>query len=146
MTSEHGWRFDAAAAPHRLIPSVRARSSLAAVLVVALALGSGAALLYFVLQRSLLSGLDTAATTTAGEVATQLNSNGVDGLDARLKATAIEGQLVQVLDASANVDRDVEFAAESGAGHRVAAAAEPACCGRRPVCSRSSDRSAPSWC
>lgn len=103
VTSEFGWRFDAAAAPARLIPSVRARSALAAMLVVALALGSGAALLYFVLQRSLLSGLDSAATARAGEVVSELRADGVNGLDAELKATGTEGQLVQVVNAEDEV-------------------------------------------
>ena len=103
VTSEHGWRFDAATAPPRLLPSVRARSAVAAVLIVAVALAGGAALLYFVLQRSLLSSLDAAATVRAEEVATKVESRGLDGLDADLKAAAPPGQVVQVVDPSGHV-------------------------------------------
>ena len=98
VTSELGWRFDAAAAPPRLLPSVRARSVLAAVLVVALALALGAAVLYYVLQRSLLSTLDSAAAVRAGEVVSQIQSEGLSGLGDDLKATARQGQVVQVVD------------------------------------------------
>jgi signal transduction histidine kinase len=74
------------------------------VLIVAFALATGAGLLYFVLQRNLLSGLDDAATARSAEVATQLR-NSVndapedihDAMDDRLKADAHEGQLVQVI-------------------------------------------------
>jgi signal transduction histidine kinase len=99
----HGWRFDAATAPPRLLPSVRARSAVAAVLVVALALAAGAALLYFVLQRSLLSGLDSAATVRADEVVSQLQQNGPGDLDDRLKASARQGQQVQVVSPDGDV-------------------------------------------
>jgi signal transduction histidine kinase len=100
---EYRWRFEAAVAPHRLVASVRGRSAVAAVLVVALALAAGAALLYYVLQRQLLHGLDTAATVRAGEVATRLVAGGEGGLDAALKAGAREGQLVQVVDPAGRV-------------------------------------------
>jgi hypothetical protein len=114
VTSEFGWRFDARAAPHRLVPSVRARSSLAAVVVVALALGSGAALLYFVLQRTLLSGLDSAAVIRAGAVAGRLTANGPDELDAMLKATAVEGQVTQVLNPDGRVIADSSSRSHQG--------------------------------
>jgi signal transduction histidine kinase len=100
VTTEHGWRFDAATAPPRLLPSVRARSAVAAVLVVALALACGAAVLYYVLQRSLLSGLDTAATIRVREVVAEIERDGLDGLGDDLKANARQGQVVQVVDPS----------------------------------------------
>ena len=103
VSSVHGWRFDAATAPPRLLPSVRARSAVAAVLVVALALAAGAALLYFVLQRSLLAGLDEAATVRAEEVVAQVEREGLDGLDARLKASGRQGQQVQVVNPNGDV-------------------------------------------
>jgi signal transduction histidine kinase len=97
VTSEHGWRFDAAAAPPRLLPSVRARSAVVAVLVVALALAGGAVLLYYVLQRSLVSSLDLAATVRMQAVLAQITADGLTGLDAELKATVQQGQVVQVV-------------------------------------------------
>jgi signal transduction histidine kinase len=100
---EYRWRFEAAVAPHRLVASVRGRSAVAAVLVVGLALAAGAALLFYVLQRQLLHGLDAAATVRAGEVATRLVAGGEGGLDAALKAAAREGQLVQVVDPAGRV-------------------------------------------
>jgi signal transduction histidine kinase len=103
VTSEHGWRFDAAAAPHRLLPSVRARSAVAAVLVVAFALGAGAGLLYWVLQRSLLANLDQAATVRAQEVVTRLETRGPDGMDAELKGSDRHGQQVQVVSPEGQV-------------------------------------------
>jgi len=97
VTSEHDWRFDAATAPHRLLPSVRARSAVVAVLVVALALAAGAAVLYFVLQRTLLSNLDTAAETRSREVVAEIQADGLNGLSDQLKANARQGQVVQVV-------------------------------------------------
>src|SRR5690349_841054 len=101
VTSEHGWRFDAATAPPRLLPSVRARSAVAAVLVVAVALAGGAGLLFYVLQHSLLSGLDSANAIRAREVVTGISEHaqvGLEGLDGELKVTARQGQVVQVVD------------------------------------------------
>jgi signal transduction histidine kinase len=99
MTSEHGWRFDAAAAPHRLFPSVRARSAVASVLVVGLAFALASGVLYYVLQRSLLGGLDSAASVTASEVAARLVVVGEGNLNEELKqGTAREGQLIQVVN------------------------------------------------
>jgi signal transduction histidine kinase len=98
VTSEHGWRFDAAVAPHRLIPSVRARSAVASVVVVGLALFAATGVLYYVLQRSLLNGLDSTASVRASEVATDLRLYGEGEVDKDLKATAREGQLVQVIN------------------------------------------------
>lgn len=114
VTSEHGWRFDAAAAPHRLLPSVRARSAVAAVLVVALALASGATLLYLVLQRSLFSGLDSAATGRSAEVAGRLVTSGEGSLDAELKAAERPAQLVQVVNPAGQVVASSSYNAGPG--------------------------------
>lgn len=114
VTSEHGWRFDAATAPHRLLPSVRARSAVAAVAIVALALGAGAGVLYFVLQRSLLGHLHSAAEVRAGEVVARIQARGLDGLDAELKATAGQGQVVQVVRSA--VGGDLVATSESKTG------------------------------
>jgi signal transduction histidine kinase len=66
--------------------------------VVALALALGAAVLYYVLQRSLLSTLDSAAVVRAGEVVTEIQAEGLAGLGDELKADARQGQVVQVVD------------------------------------------------
>jgi signal transduction histidine kinase len=105
MSTEHGWRFDAAAAPHRLLPSVRARSTVAAVLVVGLALGLAGGLIFFVLQRSLIGGLNRTADVRVDYVAGQLDILGEGELDSYLKKTQnqSEGQWVQVLRGNAVV-------------------------------------------
>ena len=98
-STQYGWRFDAEAAPHRLLPSVRARSTVSAVVVVGLALGLAGGLIFYVLQRSLISGLDQAADARVGEVAGQLELLGEGDLDTSLKKTQNQrdGQWVQVL-------------------------------------------------
>jgi signal transduction histidine kinase len=112
VTSDPGWRFEAAAAPPRLVPSVRARSALASLVVVALALGVGGAILFYVLQRSLIGGLDDGAAVRAAVVAEQLRVGGVGGLDGRLKSDDQESQLVQV------VNQRNQVVASSGSRHR----------------------------
>ncbi|GAB3238773.1 sensor histidine kinase [Kineosporia babensis] len=99
MSTEHGWRFDAAAAPHRLLPSVRARSTVAAVVVVALALGLAGGLIFYVLQHSLISGLNQAADARVTEVAGRLELVGEGRLDEELKKAQNQrdNQWVQVL-------------------------------------------------
>ncbi|MBT0768140.1 HAMP domain-containing protein [Kineosporia sp. J2-2] len=99
MSSEHGWRFDAAAAPHRLLPSVRARSTVSSVLVVGMALALAGGLIFYVLQHALISGLNQAADARLNEVAGQLELLGEGELDDSLKKTQNQrdGQWVQVL-------------------------------------------------
>lgn len=99
MSSEYGWRLDAAAAPHRLLPSVRARSTLFAVLVVSLAMALAGGLIFYVLQRSLIAGLNRAADARVNEVAGQLDLLGEGELDEQLKKTQNQrdAQWVQVL-------------------------------------------------
>ncbi|GAB6901564.1 sensor histidine kinase [Kineosporia succinea] len=105
MSSEHGWRFDAAAAPHRLLPSVRARSTVSAVVVLALALTLAGGLIFYVLQRSLIGGLNRAADVRVNEVAGQLELLGEGELDDYLKKrqSQRDGQWVQVLKGDAVV-------------------------------------------
>lgn len=67
-------------------------------MVVALALAGGAALLLFLLQRALISGVDAAASARAGEVASLLRAEGVEGLDQDLAQNTRQSQLVQVVD------------------------------------------------
>lgn len=80
------------------MPSVRARSVLAAGLVVALALGAGAAALFFVLQRSMLRSLDQAASARASDIADRVTVIGEGGLDRQLKLTARDDQIVQLVN------------------------------------------------
>jgi len=99
MSSEQGWRFAAAAAPRRLLPSVRARSTVFAVLVVGLALVLAGGLIFYVLQRSLIAGLNRAADSRVDEVTGQLELLGEGDLDTQLKKTQNQrdSQWVQVL-------------------------------------------------
>ncbi|GAA3618586.1 ATP-binding protein [Kineosporia mesophila] len=105
MSTEYGWRFDAAAAPRRLLPSVRARSTVSAVLVVGLGLTLAGGLIFYVLQRSLIGGLNRAADARVSEVAGQLELIGEGDLDTQLKKeqNQRDGQWVQVLRGDAVV-------------------------------------------
>ncbi len=85
------------------MPSVRARSVLAAGLVVALALGAGAAVLFYVLQHSLLSSLDQAAAARASDIADRVDVIGESGLDRQLKLTARDDQIVQLINSADQV-------------------------------------------
>jgi signal transduction histidine kinase len=84
-------------APH----GVRARSAIAAVLVVAVAMAGGTAVFVLVLQRTLISSVQRAATTRAGEVADQVRRDGPD--DVQRLGTVREGQIVQVVDGRGRV-------------------------------------------
>ncbi|GAB3598497.1 ATP-binding protein [Angustibacter peucedani] len=86
--------------PTRPWSGVRARSALAAVVVVAIALVTGAVLLLTILQRNLIGGVQQAAQSRANEVAQQLVDEGPSSLVADLRADAQEGHVVQVLDGS----------------------------------------------
>jgi signal transduction histidine kinase len=99
MRADRRWRFEAESAPHRTLPSVRARSALAAGLVVALTLGAGTAVLFYLLQRTMLSSLDQAATSRAADFADRISVIGEQDLDATLKETRRDDQVVQVIDA-----------------------------------------------
>ena len=103
MRGDRRWRYEAATAPVRTMPSVRARSVLAAGLVVALALGAGSAVLFYVLQRSMLNGLDQAAVARASDIADRVTVIGESDLDAQLKLTARDDQIVQVVNAQGAV-------------------------------------------
>lgn len=93
----------AVTAPRRAWFGVRARSSLAAVLVVALALLVGGAVLLFILDRTLISGVQSGAATRASDIARQLQADGAEGLDAELRANATEGTVVQVVTSDGQV-------------------------------------------
>jgi signal transduction histidine kinase len=82
---------------------VRGRSAVAAVLVVAAALTVAAATFLGLLQRELNSTVQQSGTARAGDVVSQLRTEGVSGLAADLKTTTRGGQVVQVDDAAGNV-------------------------------------------
>nr|WP_211374203.1 ATP-binding protein [Cellulomonas fimi] len=84
---------------------MRARSTLAATLVVALALAVAGATLVVLLQRSLVAGIDSAATTRAHELAALVPPGGLDragddvveALTAAVTAVSTQASMVQVL-------------------------------------------------
>ncbi len=82
---------------------VRARSALAAVLVVAIALVAGAALLLAVLERNLVSSVDADARARSLDVAQQLSTQPLTALAADLQARSREGHLVQVINGRGQV-------------------------------------------
>ncbi|RPF28026.1 signal transduction histidine kinase [Georgenia muralis] len=95
---------------------VRARSTLAATLVVALALAAASAALVVLLQRSLVAGIDAAVTTRAEEIADLVPAAGLDRAD----PGAVEALTVAVAAASAQ-DSVVQVLAPDG---RVMASSE----------------------
>lgn len=92
---------------------VRARSAVAAVVVVAIALALGATLLVVLLNHTLVSTVDTAATARAKEVATQLKADGPSGFGDYLVENNRLGQVVQVLNS-----RGRRVASSSGKTHQ----------------------------
>ena len=89
---------------------VRARSALAATLVLAAVLAVASGMLVLLLQRSLTSSLQTTATEQAGAVARQVTVQGLsatagrpDALSDLLETVAGRTSLAQVLDASGTV-------------------------------------------
>jgi hypothetical protein len=79
---------------------MRARTTIAACIVVAVALAVGALLVLAVLRSSLRSGVDSAARARADDVATLIRQG---NLPARLAVPGEEAALVQVVDASGQV-------------------------------------------
>ncbi len=77
---------------------VRGRSTAAAVLVVAIALAVGAAVLLVLLQRALISNVADQATSRAFDVAGQVAEEGESGLDRELVENTRPTQLIQVID------------------------------------------------
>ena len=77
---------------------VRARSTMAAVLVVTIALAAGTAMLVMLLQKSLIASVQDAARTRAGEVETLLRAEGVSGLGDQLVENNRAGQILQVVN------------------------------------------------
>ncbi|MBC2644567.1 MULTISPECIES: ATP-binding protein [unclassified Rhodococcus (in: high G+C Gram-positive bacteria)] len=84
------------------------RSALTAAAVVAVALAVGALALVFVLDRTLKSALDDAATARAQDITAQLRADPPDDLDSQLLNTDQRIALVQVVDSSGQVVRSSE--------------------------------------
>jgi len=82
---------------------VRARSVVAATVVVALAYSLGASLFVGLLQQSLLSSLDAAAVTRVNEVADEVTRQGVNAMADDLVVNTRGTQVVQVLDQTGRV-------------------------------------------
>lgn len=87
----------------RALSGVRGRSVIASVVVVGVSLAVGAVLLLVLLQRSLISDVQQAATTRALEVAALVRTGPLPGLSARLASTTKESQIIQVVDAQGRV-------------------------------------------
>ncbi len=82
----------------RPLAGVRARSTMAAVLVVTIALAAGTAMLVLLLQQNLIAGVRDAARTRASEVEALLLAEGVSGLGDQLIENNRGGQILQVLN------------------------------------------------
>lgn len=82
---------------------IRARSTAAALIVVAIGLAVGAALLLVLLRQSLISGVADAAGTRASEVADQVQSDDGADLGEYLAETNRGAQLVQLVDSEGKV-------------------------------------------
>jgi len=77
---------------------VRGRSTAAAIVVVAVALAIGAAVLLFLLQRALITSVSDQAGARAFDVASQVQEEGESGLDRELVENTRPTQLVQVVN------------------------------------------------
>jgi len=82
---------------------VRARSVVAATVVLAVAYSLGAALFVALLQQSLLSTMDATASARAIEVADEVRHGGLDAVSDDLVLNTKGSQIVQVLDATGRV-------------------------------------------
>ncbi|MGZ4555500.1 MAG: sensor histidine kinase [Mycobacteriaceae bacterium] len=82
---------------------MRARSALAAALVVAVALAIASAALLWLLKNSLESASDGAAEARAHDVSRQLVNGGLDALDPVLLATDGRTTLIQVVDTNGRI-------------------------------------------
>jgi signal transduction histidine kinase len=90
--------------------SVRARSAVAAAVVMTMCLGIAAGLLLLVLYRSLQAGADSAAAARAEQISTQLRSDTPRQVDPSLLQTDSQIGAVQIVDADGTV-----LAASNGA-------------------------------
>lgn len=82
---------------------IRARSVVAATVVVALAYSLGASLFVGLLQKSLLASIDSAAVTRVNEVAVEVSDQGVSAVADDLAVNTRGTQIVQVLDPTGRV-------------------------------------------
>jgi signal transduction histidine kinase len=98
MTSESGSTLRRPA-----LRGVRGRSTAVAVLVVAVALAVGATAFILILQRALISSVQSTAAARADEVIAQIRDEGLKGLDDDLASRTRTGLVTQVVDASGQV-------------------------------------------
>ncbi len=82
---------------------VRVRSALAAVLVLALALALAAAALLWLLQHSLQSAADDAASARASQLGAHLSTGPLEEIDPTLLATDGRTTVIQVLNSAGQV-------------------------------------------
>jgi signal transduction histidine kinase len=87
----------------RLTASVRARSTIAATLAVLLGSVAGSLLLLFLLQRALISSVETSTDARAGEVARLVRASSLADVRQNLVRNTPENQLVQVVGPSGQV-------------------------------------------
>ncbi|MGV8965803.1 MAG: sensor histidine kinase [Cellulomonas sp.] len=110
--------------PFELHPlrGVRARTALAAILVVAVALAAAATSLVLLQRRELVQGLTTVAQEQGSQVAAQITAGGVESVDiAVVSASAGERALVQVVTPAGQVTA----ASAAVEGERPASTATP---------------------
>lgn len=101
---------------------VRARSTLAAVVVVATALAIGAAVLLLLLQRTLITSVADQAESRAFDVAGQVAEEGESGLAKELVENTRVNQLIQVVTAENKV---VASSSPKGAGEPLTGSRPP---------------------
>jgi signal transduction histidine kinase len=104
------------------VAGVRGRSVLASVVVVTIALSLGALAFVWLLQRSLLAGVEQDSRSQASQVAALVHADGPYGLGEDLAVGTRNGELVQVLDAG----QDVVASSSSRAADRPISRARPA--------------------
>ncbi|WP_426565516.1 sensor histidine kinase [Angustibacter sp. McL0619] len=98
MTSEPGKKVRRPA-----LRGVRGRSTAVAVLVVAVALLVGASAFILILQRALISSVQSTAAARAAEVIAQVRDEGLAGLDEDLASRTRTGLVTQVVDSAGRV-------------------------------------------
>ena len=105
---------------------VRARSTLAAVLVVAVALASGGVTLVLILQVTLTNSVEQSVLQRARDVAAQIVSKNVDAATPTIDAAPGDGTLVQLVDSSgAVVASSTSIAGERAIVTKTVAGPEP---------------------
>ena len=94
------WRFEAATAPKKVMPSVRMRSAAASALVVATALLGGGSLMFYLTETSLIGAIRADQRMQVAAVADLVRKNDPGTLTDTLERIAPPGALIQVLRGS----------------------------------------------